>query len=119
MLARAGMHPPAVAVTRLLYGTGIGLLLGAGLGLQSGRSLTAQPPILAAVLFISALLLLLGWLLSKGKGPLVGLYSNESDATMARRVKEEIDEIQRSEDVTAKWAQLEAKVLTSDLGEEE
>ena len=40
-------------------------------------------------------------------------------AAMAARVRAEMDEVQRSEDVTAKWAELEAKVLTQDLGEEE
>ena len=113
------MHPPAVAVTRLLYGTGLGLLLGGGFGLQSGRSLDAQPPVLAGMLVLSGLFLLLGWLLSQGKGPLASLFSSESDEAMAQRVKQEMEEIQRSEDVTAKWAQLEAKVLSSDLGEEQ
>jgi len=87
------MHPPAVAVTRLLYGTGLGLLLGGGLGLQSGRSLTAQPPVLAGILALSGLFLLLGWLLSQGKGPLAPLFSNESDEAMAQRVMQEMEEI--------------------------
>lgn len=113
------MHPPAVAVTRLLYGTGFGLLLGGGLGLQSGRSLESQPPLLAGMLALSGLFLAMGWLLSKGKGPLASLFSSEPDEAMAQRVKQEMEEIQRSEDVTAKWAELEAKVLSSDLGGEE
>ena len=38
---------------------------------------------------------------------------------MSVRVQTDIDEIQRSEEVAAKWAELEAKVLTRDLDEEE
>jgi hypothetical protein len=30
----------------------------------------------------------------------------------------DIEEVHRTEDVTAKWAEMEAKVLTEDLGEE-
>ena len=44
---------------------------------------------------------------------------DETEEAMAARVRAEMDEVQRSEDVTAKWAELEAKVLTQDLGEEE
>ena len=40
------MHPPNVAVERLLYGTGLGLMLGAGFGLQSGRTWGGQFPAL-------------------------------------------------------------------------
>ena len=38
---------------------------------------------------------------------------------MAKRIQHEVDDLQRAEDVNAKWAELEAKVLTKDLGEEE
>ena len=51
--------------------------------------------------------------------PLAGLFSHESEEAMAQRIREEIEEVHRSEDVTSKWAELEAKVLTHDLGEEE
>jgi hypothetical protein len=52
---------------------------------------------------------------------LAGYFSNESDEAMTKRVKEEVEEVQRSEDVNAKWAHLEAKVLSSEVkrGEEE
>ena len=46
-------------------------------------------------------------------------FHSETEEAMAARVRTEIDEVHRSEDVTAKWAELEAKVLTQDLGEEE
>lgn len=115
------MHPPAIAMTRLLYGTATGLTLGVGFALQAERVSLADPSfahgfsVLAVVCFASA------WFLSRGKGPLARYFSNESDEAMATRVREEVEEIQRSEDVNAKWAHLEAKVLTSEVtrGEEE
>jgi hypothetical protein len=67
----------------------------------------------------SALCFVLGWSLSNGTGPLARWFSHESEEDMTQRVREEIEEAHRSEDVTSKWAELEAKVLTHDLGEEE
>lgn len=112
------MHPPSVAVARLLYGTGVGFLLGVGFGLQSGRMLGANPPVMEAFVGAAVLCFILGWALSNNTGPLARWFSDETEADMVRRVRSEIDEVQRSEDVTSKWAELEAKVLTHDLGEE-
>ncbi len=112
------MHPPSVAVERLLYGTGVGFLLGIGFGLQSGRTLGATPPVMEVFIGAAVLFFVLGWTIGNGTGPLARWFSHETEADMARRVRSEIDEVQRSEDVTSKWAELEAKVLTHDLGEE-
>jgi hypothetical protein len=113
------MHPPSVAVKRLLYGTGIGLLLGVGFGLQAGRSTGASPPSLEIFFGLAVLCFGLGWMLGNGTGPLARWFPHETEEGMAARVRTEMEEVHRSEDVTAKWAQLEAKVLTQDLGEEE
>ena len=115
------MHPPATAMTRLLYGTAAGLTLGVGFALQGERVVLAEPSLAHGFSFLAALCFASGWLLSRGKGPLAGYFSNESDEAMTKRVKEEVEEVQRSEDVNAKWAHLEAKVLSSEVkrGEEE
>jgi NhaP-type Na+/H+ or K+/H+ antiporter len=112
------MHPPSVAVERLLYGTGVGLLLGVGFGLQSGRNFGS--PYLALELFIALAVgcFVLGWMLGNGTGPLARWFSHETEDAMAKRVRLDIEEVHRTEDVTAKWAEMEAKVLTEDLGEE-
>ena len=113
------MHPPNVAVQRLLYGTSIGLLLCVGFGLQAGRGLGASPPAIEAFSALAVFCFVTGWMLGNGTGPLARWFSHETEEAMAARVRAEMDEVQRSEDVTAKWAELEAKVLTQDLGEEE
>ena len=57
-------------------------------------------------------------MLANGNGPLARWFSHETEEAMASRVRAEIEEVHRSEDVTAKWAAMEAKVLSQDLGEE-
>jgi multisubunit Na+/H+ antiporter MnhB subunit len=112
------MHPPGVAVTRLLYGTSVGLLMGVGFALQAGRQPGEQPPFLLGFLGLAALMFLMAWSVTRGVGPLAERFSYESEDEMAQRVSDEINEVQRSESVNAKWARLEADVLAHDLGEE-
>ena len=54
-------------------------------------------------------------MLGNGTGPLARWFSR-TEVAMAARVSTEMDEVQRSEDVTAKWAELEAKVPTQTSG---
>ena len=112
------MHPPSVAVERLLYGTGVGLLLGIGFGLQTGRSFGSTSLALELFIVLAVGCFVLGWMLGNGGGPLARWFSHETEDAMAKRVRSDIEEVHRSEDVTAKWAEMEAKVLTEDLGEE-
>ena len=112
------MHPPSVAVERLLYGTGVGLLLGIGFGLQAGRSFGSTYLALELFIVLAVGCFVLGWMLGNGGGPLARWFSHETEDAMAKRVRSDIEEVHRSEDVTAKWAEMEAKVLTEDLGEE-
>ena len=112
------MHPPAVAVIRLLNGTGLGLLMGVGFALQAGQTPTEQPPVLLGFLGLAGLMFLMAWSVNRGIGPVAKRFSYESETEMARRVSDEINEVQRSESVNAKWARLEADVLAHDLGEE-
>jgi hypothetical protein len=112
------MHPPSVAVERLLYGTGVGLLLGIGFGLQAGRSFGSTYLALELFIVLAVGCFVLGWMLGNGGGPLARWFSHETEDAMAKRVRSDIEEVHRSEDVTAKWAEMEAKVLTEDLSEE-
>ena len=112
------MHPPNIAVERLLYGTGLGLMLGAGFGLQSGRTWGGEFPALELLLVGAVVCFGLAWTLGNGTGPLARWFSHETEEAMAKRVRADIEEVNRSEDVTAKWAAMEAKVLSQDLGEE-
>ncbi len=112
------MHPPSVAVTRLLYGTGVGLLLGIGFGLRSGREFGSTTLALEVFIVLAVGCFVLGWMLGGGTGPLARWFSHETEEAMIKRVRFDIEEVHRSEDVTAKWAAMEAKVLSEDLGEE-
>ena len=113
------MHPPAVAVSRLLMGAGMGLLLGVGFAMQDQRSSLDSINAIHGFAIVALVCLVLGWQLSNGKGPLASQFSNETDEVMAARVKDDIEDVQRSEDVNNAWAELESKVSTSELNEEE
>ena len=105
------MHPPAVAASRLLLGAGVGGFLAVGLDLQNGGWAVDT----AAFAVVSVSCLLLGWTLRRGMGPMTRVFSSESDDEMAQQVKHKLEELEASEDVNAKWAALEAKVLSDDL----
>lgn len=108
------MHPPAVAASRLLLGAGIGGLLAVGLDARDGSGGGFTAAVFAS---LSTGCLLLGWSLSRGVGPMANMFSDESDEEMALRIKSSVEDWEASEDVNAKWAALEAKVLSNDLSE--
>ncbi|WP_338174518.1 hypothetical protein [Candidatus Poseidonia alphae] len=113
------MHPPAVAVSRLLMGAGVGLFLGVGFAMQEGRASLTTIGAFHGFAIVALVCFVLGWQLSNGKGPLSSQFSSENDEAMAARVRDDIEDVQRSEDVNNAWAELETKVLTSELNEEE
>ena len=113
------MHPPAVAVSRLLIGSGLGLILGVGFALQDSRSSLTSINALHGFFLVAIICLTLGWQLSNGRGPLSSQFSTETDEVMAARVREDIEDVKRSSDVNNAWAELEVKVLTNELSEEE
>ena len=107
------MHPPAVAASRLLVGAGVGAGLAVGLSLQR-QGMPSTPALVLSAL--GAACLAAGWALNQGAGPLATRFSKESDLEMESRVKAEVKAWESAEDVNAKWAALEAKVLTDELG---
>ena len=110
------MHPPAVAVQRLLYGTGVGLLLGVGFGLQAGRSLGSSTYAIELLSATSVLFFVLGWMLGNGVGPLAPAHMKARKSWLS--VLGRIEEVHRSEDDLQ--VGLNSKpVLTHDLGEQE
>ena len=106
------MHPPAVAASRLLVGAGVGAGLAVGLSLQRQAAPSTPALVLGA---LGAACLAAGWALNRGVGPLATRFSKESDLEMESRVKAEVKAWESAEDVNAKWAALEAKVLTDEL----
>jgi len=108
------MHPPAVAASRLLMGAGVGAGLAVGLSLQRHATPSTPALVLGA---LGAACLAAGWALNRGVGPLATRFSTESALEMEARVKAEVKAWESAEDVNAKWAALEAKVLTDELSE--
>jgi len=55
----------------------------------------------------------------KGKGPLSTLFPDENNMDVVERVSKEIEITKKEEEMGGAWAQLEASLLSSEIGEEE
>ena len=113
------MHTPAVAISRLLAGTGVGLLLAVGFGLQQGTMEAQTLGVGHGFAIVGLVCMTLGWQLANGTGALASRFSRENDDEMSKRVKQEMNEALKAEEVNNAWAKLEATVLSMELGEEE
>lgn len=113
------MANPSDAATKLLYGTGIGLLLVAGFGFIEGRSAIEEVGIGWLILLSGLLALGLGQSLNGGSGPLAAAFPNESTEQLASRVRDDINKSIKETSVGSAWAELEANVLEQELTEQE
>lgn len=113
------MSNPSDAATKLLYGTGFGLLLVVGFGLIEGRMVIDEIGVGWLFILLSAIVLLLGNALNEGSGPLMAAFPNESSDELALRVRNDINASIRDASVGSAWAELEANVLEDELSEQE
>ena len=113
------MSNPSDAASKLLYGTGTGLLLVAGFGLIEGRMQISELGMGWIFILLGALFLGLGNTLSYGSGPLSSAFPNESADELAQRVSEDINTSIKDASVGSAWAELEANVLEEELLEQE
>ena len=113
------MANPSDAATKLLFGTGVGLLLVAGFGFIEGRATIEEPSIGWLFILTGLLALVLGKSLTDGNGPLARAFPDESAEQLASRVRDDINESIKAASVGSAWAELEANVLEQELSEEE
>lgn len=113
------MANPSDAATKLLFGTGVGLLLVAGFGFIEGRATIEEPSIGWLFILIGLLALVLGKSLNDGNGPLARAFPDESAEQLASRVRDDINESIKAASVGSAWAELEANVLEQELSEQE
>lgn len=106
------------AASRLLGGTGMAILLASGLALVTGRSNISSPE-LQVVLLLGSITFILSRGLGNGSSPLSKHYPAEDSNELAKRVRMEVEEIERETSVGNAWAKLEATVLENELKEEE
>lgn len=113
------MHAPHKAASYLFGGLGVGLLLATGFALQQGRMSLAPLNFGHAILGAGLVSLLMSYLILRGKGPLAKMFPNESLEQLSDRLQSEFQEEEKYERVSNAWAELEANVLSSELGESE
>ena len=113
-VSRHLMDSPAAAANRLFVGAGLGLLLVTGLALQRGMldfnevSVGWSIPICAILCFLI------------GRGGLISNYfPDENDSQLVSRIADEIAIEEKEADVGGAWAQLEADLLSQEIGEDE
>jgi hypothetical protein len=113
------MANPSDAATRLLTGTGLGVLLVAGLGFIEGRSSIDELGVGWALVLIGLMFIGLGKTLGNGTGPLSGAFPDETTEELATRVRNDVNESVKAASVGSAWAELEANVLEQELSEQE
>lgn len=113
------MDQPAKAASRLLYGTGFGLILACGFGLIQGRMELSVLGFGHVFLFISLICLVSARLLKQNQNYLKSYFPDEDENQLTERIKSEIEEIENDSAVGNAWAELESKVLEKEINSEQ
>ena len=113
------MANPGDAASKLLLGTGIGLLLIAGFGLIEQRMSVDGLSLGWLFVLLGLISLGLGKTLDRNSGPLSQAFPDESDSQLAVRVRNDINTSIKDASVGSAWAELEANVLEQELSQEE
>lgn len=110
---------PAASAQRLLFGTGLGLVLASGLALGTGQLSVTNPGVLSiAIPAVGIFCLILAPITGKGEGFLSSRFPNEDKTAVVSRVEAELDWVKKEDGIGDAWAQLEEAVLSKDIEEE-
>lgn len=110
---------PAASAQRLLFGTGLGLILASGLALGTGQLSLTHPGALTIVIpAIGIFCLILAPIAGRGDGFLASIFPNEDKATMVSRIETEHVWVKKDAEIGDAWAKLEESVLSKDVEEE-
>ena len=110
---------PAASAQRLLFGTGLGLILASGFGLGTGLlSLTHPGALTIVVPAIGIFCLILAPIAGRGDGFLGSIFPNEDKGAMVSRVETELNWVKKDTEIGDAWAKLEESVLSKDVEEE-
>ena len=114
------MSTPSKKASRLLIGNGFALLLAFAFS-QIGRTSFQELNLGWAIAIIACISLLLGFSMRSEKSSLLSeVFPDEDTVQTARRISEEMSEMNKEAKVSSAWAKLEVDLLEDELsGSEE
>ena len=112
------MDEPSKAANRVLLGTGLGLILVCGFAITEQRMALDEIGFGHVFLLTGIVFLILSRLVNYQTSVLSQYFPNETEEEMKTRIHDELSQAERENKVGNAWAELESKVLTSEIGQE-
>tara|TARA_B100000925_G_scaffold145994_1_gene109324 strand:+ start:1767 stop:2111 length:345 start_codon:yes stop_codon:yes gene_type:complete len=109
------MDEPSKAANRILLGTGFGLILLCGFALIDGRMTIEKLGIGHLFLLTGIICLAMARLVLYENSFLSQYFPNESEHELKQRVDDEVHQQSRDNRIGNAWAELESKVLSSEI----
>lgn len=112
------MDEPSKAANRVLLGTGLGLILVCGFAITEQRMTLDEIGVGHVFLLTGIVFLILSRLVNYETSALAQYFPNETEDEMKTRILDELSQAERENKVGNAWAELESKVLTSEIAQE-
>ncbi len=112
------MDEPSKAANRVLLGTGLGLILVCGFAITEQRMALDEIGVGHIFLLTGIVFLILSRLVNYETSALAQYFPNETEEEMKTRILDELSQAERENKVGNAWAELESKVLTSEIAQE-
>jgi len=112
------MDEPSKAADRVLLGTGLGLILVCGFAITEQRMALDEIGVGHVFLLTGIVFLILSRLINYQTSVLAQYFPNETEEAMKTRIQDELSQAERENKVGNAWAELESKVLTSEIAQE-
>ena len=112
------MDEPSKAANRVLIGTGLGLILVCGFAIIEQRMVLDELGVGHIFLLAGIVFLILSRLVNYQTSVLGQYFPNETEEAMKTRIHDDLSQAERENKVGNAWAELESKVLTSEIAQE-
>jgi len=109
------MDEPSKAASRILLGTGFGLILVCGFAIIEERMIFNELGFGHLFFLIAVLCFVMSMLINYETSFLASLFPNETESQLKQRVGEDLNQITRENRVGSAWAELESKVLAEEI----
>ena len=112
------MDEPSKAANRVLIGTGLGLILVCGFAIIEQRMVLDELGVGHIFLLAGIVFLILSRLVNYQTSVLGQYFPKETEEAMKTRIHDDLSQAERENKVGNAWAELESKVLTSEIAQE-